>query len=239
MTRLQEWKCGVRDGLPICFGYFAVSFAFGIQAGAVGLTALEAALMSLTNVTSAGQFAALGIIAAGSSYLEMAFTQLVINLRYCLMSCALSQKLKSGTSSVHRFGIAYGVTDEIFGVSMCREKNLNPFYAYGLISIAVPGWVLGTFFGVISGSLLPQNVISALGIAIYGMFIAIIIPTAKKDKHVLYVILAAVVMSTLFYFMPFLQSISSGFQIILITLLIAGLAAWLFPRDEEEEADAD
>ena len=139
MTRTQYFTKGMRDGMPICFGYFAVSFAFGIQAAGIGLSVLESAVLSAANVTSAGQFAALGIIAAGASYIELAFTQLVINLRYFLMSCALSQKLSPAMPLHHRLGIAYGMTDEIFAVSVSQPEPLSPFYSYGLIAVAVPG----------------------------------------------------------------------------------------------------
>ncbi|MBP2651049.1 MAG: putative branched-chain amino acid permease (azaleucine resistance) [Firmicutes bacterium] len=163
---ITNWKNGVKDGIPIFLGYVAVSFTFGIMAKNAGLTPLAAVIMSVTNVTSAGQFAALGLIGASSSYFEMAVTQLVLNLRYCLMSCSLSQKLDGKVPFVHRFLVAYGVTDEIFGVSVCKNGRLSPFYSYGLMSIAIPGWVLGTFLGVVSGSILPGRVISALSIAL-------------------------------------------------------------------------
>ena len=232
MTRRNIWFSGIKDGIPICLGYFAVSFAFGIQAKLIGITAFQALTMSATNLTSAGQFAALGIIAANSSYFEMALTQIIINLRYCLMSCAIAQKLKPETPFLHRLGVAYGVTDEIFGVSVCKEEKLSPFYSYGLMTVAIPGWCFGTYLGVISGNFLPENIISALGIALYGMFIAVVVPAAKKDNSILKVVICAMIVSTLFYFTPILKEISSGFQIIIITLLIAGIAAWIFPVKE-------
>lgn len=231
----KEWKLGLKHGIPICLGYFAVSFAFGIQAGSIGLTVFQTFLMSITNVTSAGQFSALGVIAAGSSYIEMACTQLLINMRYLLMSCALSQKVDTRFAFAHRFGMAYGVTDEIFGSSICHPGPLNPFYTYGLMSSAIPGWGIGTLLGIICGNILPENIISALGIAIYGMFVAIIIPTAKVDRRVMTVIIAAMSFSFIFKIVPFLAKVSSGFQIIIITVVIASAAALLFPRTEEEE----
>ena len=136
----------------------------------------------LTNLTSAGQFAGLGVIQAGASFAEMALTELIINLRYCLMSCSLSQKLARNMPFFHRFFMAYGVTDEIFGVSVCREGILSPWYSYGLISAAVPGWTFGTLLGAVSGSILPQRLLSALGVALYGMFLAVILPPARKNK---------------------------------------------------------
>lgn len=190
--------------------------------------------MSVTNLTSAGQLASLGTIAAQASYLEMAFLQFVINMRYFLMSCALSQKIKPDVRPVHRFVMAYGVTDEIFGVSVVQPGDLSPWYSYGLMSVAVPGWALGTLVGVVSGNVLPSVVINALGIAIYGMFIAVVLPAAKKDRAVLIVAAAAMVLSSIFYYAPVLNRISSGMQVIIITLAVAAAAAWLFPRKEED-----
>lgn len=234
MNHRTAFKQGMTDGIPIALGYMAVSFTFGIMAKDAGLTAFQAVLLSLTNLTSAGQFAGLGIIVASSSYLEMAFTQLVINLRYCLMSCALSQKLDLKAPFFHRFFIAYGNTDEIFGICSCREGKLDPFYCYGAISVASPGWAFGTFLGVLSGSILPARILSALGVALYGMFIAVIIPPAKTDKIIRGIVLASMAVSFVFTIIPVLNQISSGFRIILLTLLIAGTAAFLFPIKSEE-----
>ena len=237
MNHRTAFKQGMTDGIPIALGYMAVSFTFGIMAKDAGLTAFQAVLLSLTNLTSAGQFAGLGIIVASSSYLEMAFTQLVINLRYCLMSCALSQKLDLKAPFFHRFFIAYGNTDEIFGICSCREGKLDPFYCYGAISMASPGWAFGTFLGVLSGSILPARILSALGVALYGMFIAVIIPPAKTDKIIRGIVLASMAVSFVFTIIPVLNQISSGFRIILLTLLIAGTAAVLFPIKSEEDIE--
>lgn len=229
MNRKAAFRQGMTDGIPIALGYMAVSFTFGIMAKNAGLTAFQAVLLSLTNLTSAGQFAGLGIITASASYIEMAFTQLVINLRYCLMSCALSQKLEQSTPFFHRFFIAYGNTDEIFGVCSCKEGRLNPFYSYGVIAVASPGWAFGTFLGVLSGSILPGRILSALGVALYGMFIAVIIPPSKASRIIAGVVLVSMGASFLFSCIPLLNQISSGFRIILLTLVIAGGAAALFP----------
>lgn len=237
MNHRTAFKQGMTDGIPIALGYMAVSFTFGIMAKDAGLTAFQAVLLSLTNLTSAGQFAGLGIIVASSSYLEMAFTQLVINLRYCLMSCALSQKLDLKAPFFHRFFIAYGNTDEIFGICSCREGKLDPFYCYGAISVASPGWAFGTFLGVLSGSILPARILSALGVALYGMFIAVIIPPAKTDKIIRGIVLSSMAVSFVFTIIPVLNQISSGFRIILLTLLIAGTAAFLFPIKSEEDIE--
>lgn len=227
------WKNGIKDGIPICLGYIAVSFTFGIMAKNIGLTPFQAVLMSATNLTSAGQFAALGLIATSTTYFEMAVTQLIINLRYCLMSCSLSQKLDFETPFAHRFLVAFGITDEIFGVSVCKEGKLNPFYTYGLMSICMLGWALGTFLGVVSGNILPARMISALSIALYGMFMAVIIPPAKGNKVLSGLILLAMLMSLVFSKVSIFSHISAGFKIIILTILIAGVAAILFPIRED------
>lgn len=231
-TNISQWKNGIKDGIPIALGYLAVSFTFGIVAKNTGLSATQASFMSLTNLTSAGQFAALSLIGTSAAYLEMAVTQLVINLRYCLMSCALSQKLDEQMPFAHRFLLACGVTDEIFGVSVCREGKLNPFYMYGVMSVAIPGWTLGTFLGVVSGSILTPRLISALSVALYGMFLAVIIPPAKKNNVLAGLILISMLTSFLFADTPVLGRISPGFRIILLTVVLAGAAAIAFPVGE-------
>ena len=238
-TKKEEFLAGVHSGIPICLGYIAVSFTFGIMAKNAGLSVWEAVLISAANLTSAGQFAGLSLIVSGSSLLEMAATQFVINLRYSLMSCSLSQKLDQSAPFFHRFFMAYGVTDEIFGVSVCREGPLSPFYSYGLISVAAPGWTLGTFLGIVSGSILPERLIRALSVALYGMFIAIIIPPARGNRVIAGIVAVSMILSLIFPEVPFLGSISSGFRIIILTLLIGGAAAFLFPLREETEVAED
>ncbi|MBQ7371921.1 MAG: AzlC family ABC transporter permease [Blautia sp.] len=228
---------GVKDGIPIGLGYFAVSFTFGIMSVAGGLSILQAVLISLTNLTSAGQFAGLDIMIAGGSYWEMALTQLIINLRYSLMSFSLSQKLRRDVPWAHRYLVAYGVTDEIFGVSSSQPGKISPYYNYGAMCVAVPGWTLGTLAGAVSGSILPEFMVSALSVAIYGMFLAIIIPAAKKSRAVFGVVVSAMLISSLFSVVPFLQHVTSGFVIIITTLLVAGLAAFLNPVTEEGEEE--
>lgn len=232
--KLSFWKRGLQDGIPIALGYLAVSFTFGIAAKEAGITVLEAVIMSATNLTSAGQFAALGLIKVSSGYLEMAVTQLIINLRYSLMSCVLSQKISKDTGFIHRFFIATGITDEIFGLSASAEGKLNPYYTYGVISVAVPGWTLGTLLGILSGNLLPGRILSALNVALYGMFIAVIIPPAKNNKIIAVLISISMLLSLMFTKLPLLKLISPGFRIIILTLLIAGVAAILFPVEEGE-----
>ncbi len=237
MSNFKIFKNGFKNGIPIFLGYLAVSFTFGIAARNAGITSWQAILISATNLTSAGQFAAIGIIAAGSGYIEMALTQLVINLRYCLMSSSLSQRFDPKMRSYHRYLISFGVTDEIFGVSSAYAyENVPPAYCYGLIAASWPGWVGGTALGCLSGDILPPSVLSALGVALYGMFIAIIVPPAKKNKILLGIVIISMLLSFVFAVTPVLKEISSGFRVIILTLVIAGAAAYLFPIKDEEEA---
>ena len=225
-------KIGIKDGIPVALGYFAVSFTFGMAVVSEGFSVWHAVLISITNVTSAGQFAGLSIIASSGSYIEIALTQLIINLRNCLMSFSLSQKLERKTKTYHRFLMAFGVTDEIFALGVSCKGKLHPIYHYGIMAIAIPGWVLGTLVGGVFGNILPAFIMSALGIAIYGMFLAIILPPAKQDKSILYVVLAAMGISGLFAITPILKEVSSGFVIIITTILVAGIAAKIRPIEE-------
>ena len=234
LSKKDIWKQGFKDGIPIGLGYFAVSLTFGLQCGIVGLGIFESTLLSFTNLTSAGQFGGLELIAAQASYFEMAFTQFILNLRYILMSTSLSQKLDMKTSIPHRLLESHGITDEIFGISMAVKGVLSPYYNYGAMSIAIPCWTLGTLIGVAIGNVLPLDILNALSIAIYGMFIAIIIPPAKKNRMILGLIIVSMITSWLFEVLPILNLISSGFKIIIVTILIAGLAAYFFPVGEED-----
>ena len=235
MKNSSLFKKGLIDGIPIFLGYLAVSFAFGIQAADIDLSPFQAGLLSLLNVTSAGQFAGLTVIAAAGSYIELAVLQLIVNLRYLLMSAALSQKLPGDTPTIHRMGIAYGVTDEIFGLSVLTEGPLRPAYSYGLIVVSVTGWVLGTVLGAAAGAILPHRLISALGVALYGMFIAIIIPPARDETPVRITVFMAMVMSTLYSVIPVLRDLSGGMKIIIVTITVSSLAAIWMPRDLEDE----
>lgn len=228
---------GMRDAVPIALGYLAVSFTLGIAAKNVGIGALQATLMSFTNSTSAGEFAALTAIAGGATYLELALMQFVINLRYMLMSCSLSQKIDPEFSVIHRFLMGFGVTDEIFGISIARGGKLNPFYTYGAMSLAIPAWSLGTFLGVVLGNVLPGGVVSALSVALYGMFLAIIIPPARDNKIIAGLVVVSMAASFLFAKLPVVRDISSGMRVIILTVMIAGAAAFLFPIKEEEQTD--
>ncbi len=233
---MSNFRKGLHDGIPIALGYLSVSFTFGLQCIAVGLSWWQAFLISLTNLTSAGQFAGLGIITSGAGfYFEMACTQFVINLRYALMGLSLSQKADKSVKGIHRWSIGFGITDEIFAVAMGRTGDISNRYMYGLILLPVVGWSGGTLLGAVAGSLLPKVVRSALCIAIYGMFLAIIIPPAKKSSSVLKVILIAIALSCCFRYVPWLNKhVSGGFAIIISTVIAAAVGAALFPVPEKE-----
>lgn len=226
---------GLRDGIPISLGYLSVSFGFGILCINLGLSVAAAVGISLTNLTSAGQVAGVGIIAAGGSLLEMVLTQLVINLRYSLFGISLSQKLDSSFTTPHRIAASFGITDEIFAVTYAQEGLVKPAYMYGVILISTFGWVTGTFLGAALGQILPDSISAAMGIMLYGMFLAIFIPPAKKERGVLMAVIAAALCSILFEYV--LTFVSSGFAVIVSAIASAALCAVLFPIPEEE-ADA-
>lgn len=230
----KDFFKGIRDGIPICLGYLSVSFGFGVLAVSLGLSILSAVGISLTNLTSAGQVAGVGIIAAGGSLFEMALTQLVINIRYSLMGISLSQKLDGNFNTMHRMIASFGITDEIFAVAVSK-KSVSPFYMYGLTVISAAGWVFGTFLGAAAGNILPQSVSGAMGIVLYGMFLAIIIPPAKKEKGVFAAVLIAAALSIVFEFV--LKFVSGGFAIIICSVAAAAICAICFPVPEEEEAE--
>lgn len=229
----NKFTKGITDGLPICIGYFAVSFAFGIAAVQSGLTWLEALLISATNLTSAGQVAGLPIIAGGGSFVEMAVSQLVINSRYSLMSVSLSQKLSDRITLPQRFLIAFGNTDEIFGVSVSNKGTVGPLYMYGLILTPYFGWSLGTLFGAVLGNVLPSIVVAALSVAIYGMFIAIVVPVVKKEINTALCVLFAIAISCAFKFIPLLQIIPSGFTVIICAVIPSLIFAFAAPIETE------
>lgn len=243
MAAKRTWFCrGLRDGVPIGLGYFAVSFALGIKAVSVGINTPLAGLMSLLNLTSAGEAAAIALLGAGTTYVELAFTQLVINIRYLLMSCSLSQKIAPETSVLHRLLVGYGVTDEIFGISMGVEDKLTPYYSYGAIAVAAPCWTLGTVLGALLGSILPAGLVSALSVALYAMFLAIILPPARKSRVIAGIVGASMLSSVgLTHLCNRLQWawLSEGFRIILLTVVISAVAAVLFPVKDKEVPDAD
>lgn len=226
---------GLRDGIPICMGYFAVSFALGITARGIGMTALQAGLMSFGMVASAGEFAAIVLIQSAAGILEMITTCIVVNLRYFLMSCSLSQKLSPDLPFIHRFFLPYCITDEIFGLSSAVEGYLNPFYSYGMTVVSVAGWTTGTVLGVLMGNIMPAWAVNALSVSLYGMFLAIIIPPSRKDRFIAGLVVISMAASGLFSVLPVLKEISGGFKVIILTLLIAGAAALIHPVDEMKE----
>lgn len=233
------YKKGLRDGIPIALGYFAVAFTLGITAKNIGMTPVQAAVSSMLLHASAGQYAAMTVIASGTGYLEMVMTTLIVNLRYLLMSCALSQKAGSEMKLGHRMVVSYYITDEIFGIASAVEGKLNPFYNYGAATLAGPGWTLGTFLGALLGAVLPARLERALGVALYGMFMAIVIPPAKKSKIICGIVVASMAASYLFSCLPAVKEISEGFKIIILTVAIAGFAAWRFPVREEAEGERE
>ncbi len=226
----KEFLSGIRDSLPVGVGYFAVSFGFGISALSLGIKVLEATLISLTNLTSAGQFAALSVIAASAPLINMVITQAVINSRYALMSLALSQRLGADFGFLSRLIISFYNTDEIFAIAMSREKKLTKPYMFGLGPMPIIGWTLGTFLGAFAGIILPASLTVALGVALYGMFVAIVVPNLKKDKSMVVAVLFASVISCLFAFVPSLSSFSGGISVVITTVVAAGICAFLFPE---------
>ncbi|MDO4476095.1 MAG: AzlC family ABC transporter permease [Lachnospiraceae bacterium] len=227
------FRRGLRVGIPISLGYMAVAFALGISCKSAGMNALQSGFMSAGMLASAGEYAAVTLIGSCAGALEMITTTIIVNLRYLLMGSALSQKIGPDTPLVHRFLLSYCITDEIFGVCSSVEGNLVPSYAYGCTLISAIGWVAGTVGGVLAGSILPAWLVNALSVALYGMFLAVIIPAARKDRFIAGVVLLSMLSSYLFSAMPVLNRISDGFRIILLTLLIAGAAALIRPIDPD------
>ncbi len=237
MQQNRIWlRRGMRDGLPIATGYFAVSFSLGIAARNAGLTAFQAMLASLFNNASAGEFAAFTLIGAGAGYWEVALMTLVANARYLLMSCALSQKFDEKEKLCSRMLVGFDVTDEIFGICISVPGKLNPFYAYGAILLALPAWAMGTYLGVLMGNALPARLVSALSVALYGMFAAIVIPPARKNKVLLGLVAISMALSAMLAHMPLFECISEGGRVIGLTVAISAAAAILFPVSERSNA---
>ena len=235
---LKDFTAGARAAVPVCIGYFSVSFGFGAMAISQGLSVLNAILISATNVTSAGQFAGLTVIAAGATILEMILTQIVINSRYALMSLALGQRFGQDVGLLPRIACAFFNTDEIFALGMTRLGKLTASFFLGAGITAALGWVAGTAMGALAGTILPAGLRIALGIMLYGMFIAIVVPQARQEKPMLVCLLLALVFSCLFTWLPMLQAVSSGLAIVICTVVAAALCAWLFPIPDEEEVAA-
>ena len=232
---LLAFNRGLRDGIAIAIGYFSVSFSFGITEVASGISWWQAVLISLTNLTSSGQFAGIGIIAASGSYIEMAITELVINMRYALMGISLSQKLDPTFKRWQQLILGHCNTDEIFAVAMSRNKTVTPAYMTGLAVLPYIGWTGGTLAGAICGNILPMMISNALGIMIYGMFLAIIVPAMRKEHPILVVACVAILMSCIIHFVPAFSFITDGFSIIICAVAASAVGALLYPVSEEEE----
>ena len=231
-THRPALRAGARDVLPIALGYLAVSFTLGIAARNAGLNPLQGFFASLLCNASAGEYAGFTAIAARASLWELAAITLVANARYLLMGCAISQKFAPGTAKAHRLLVGYDLTDEIFGITLARPGALDPYYTYGAVLAAAPCWAIGTALGVSAGNLLPARAVSALSVALYGMFLAVIVPPAKKEKPVRLVVAAGFVLSFLASRLPVVSSLSAGTRTILLTLLLSAGAALAFPRGE-------
>lgn len=226
---------GMRDGIPIGLGYLAVSFSLGITARNAGLNAFQGFLASILNNASAGEYAAFTTIAANAPYLEMALITLIANARYLLMSCALSQRFSPDTPLIHRLLIGYDLTDELFGITIARPGYLNPYYTYGAILVAAPCWAFGTALGIMAGNVLPPRIVSALSVALYGMFLAIIIPPARKNRVIALLVLISFAASYAFSCLPVISALSGGTRTIILTVAISAAAALLFPVRQETE----
>lgn len=231
---------GMKDGIPIGLGYLAVSFSLGIAVRNAGMTAFQGFLMSWLGMASAGEYAAVTVIAADGTYLEMAIVTIIANVRYLLMSFALSQRMSPETGLGHRLLIGYSVTDELFGIAVNEPKPLDPIYSYGSYLVAIPCWAVGTALGVVAGNILPLRVVSALSVALFGMFIAIIIPPARKNRVVLLFVLLSFAASFAAARLPWSAALSSGTRTIILTLVLSCAAAAFFPvKEEKEGADDD
>ncbi|WP_141607364.1 MULTISPECIES: AzlC family ABC transporter permease [Treponema] len=238
-SKAKTMLSGFLAGVPIGLGYFAVSFSLGIVAKNAGLTPFQGLVASFFNLASAGENALFTSIQEGASYAEIAIITFIVNARYLLMSCSLSQKFPRETNVVHRLVVAFAVTDELFGIAYSRPGKLSPLFSYGAMLVAVPLWSLGTYFGIIAGSHLPAPVISALSVSLYGMFIAIIIPPAKKDIAIRIAVAASFVLSFALSVAPLARDLSSGTRTIILTVLISAAAALLRPIKDENPAETE
>ena len=239
MSKRQWFLKGMRAGIPIAMGYFAVSMALGINAVSAGITALQSALASLLNNASAGEYIAFTLIAAEASYPELIAMEAIANSRYLLMSASLSQKLEEKTSIFKRLLLGFTVTDEIFGVSMMQNGRVSPYFTYGAFIVATTGWTGGTLVGALMGNILPATVVGALGVGLYGMFISVFIPEAKNNRIVAALIIISFIMSAVFEFIPYINSIPGGIRIIILTVLISLGAAIFFPIKDIKEEEID
>ena len=238
-SNTTAFRDGIKDGIPIGLGYLAVSFSLGIMAKKAGLTPFQGLLASFLCNASAGEYAGFSIIAAGATYLEMALAIFIANARYLLMSCAFVQRFSPKTSIFHRLIMAFDITDEVFAISIARPGFLNPYYTYGAMTTTMPLWAIGTALGVMAGNMLPLRLVSAFSVALYGMFLAVIIPPARKDKIIAGLIVICFALSFLSCYIPFIREMSDGTKTIVLTVLISTVAAIIFPRKEEMETTND
>lgn len=225
---------GMRDGIPIGLGYFAVAFSLGIAAQHSGLTAFQSMIASFLCNASAGEYAGFTLVGANAAYFEMALMTFVANARYLLMSCAMSQKFSSETSMIHRILVGFGLTDELFGIAVSKPGHINPYYSYGAFLIASPCWAFGTALGAVAGNILPMRIVSALSVALFGMFLAIIMPPARKSKIIAGIVIASFVLSYTVSVLPVISELSEGIRTIILTVLISSVAAILFPHNDTE-----
>ena len=234
-TRRAVFMEGVHDGVPIALGYFVVAFTLGILAKTAGLSAWQGFVTSAVNIASAGEYAGFTVIAAQAPYLEIAVLTLVANARYFLMAAALAQRFAPDTPLLHRLAVSFGVTDEVFGITVARGGTVTPYYNYGALAISVPAWSAGTSAGILAGGILPAAAVSALSVALYGMFVWVILPPAKKSRPIAGMVLASFLLSLAATYAPLTSELSGGTRTIILTLLIAGVGAALFPVHEEQE----
>lgn len=240
MTEINSFTKGLKDGIPICLGYFSVAFAFGIFAIESGLSIWQATIISLANMTSAGQLAGVPIIAGGGSLAELALSQLVINSRYSLMSVSISQKFSRKVTFWNKLFIAYANTDEIFAVAHSNNGEVGKKYMWGLMLLPVIGWTGGTLAGGVAGNILPAIIVSALGLAIYGMFVAIVVPVAKKEKTTALCVFLAIALSCAFKYVPALSVVPSGFTVIICAVAASAIFALVAPiNTQDKEATAN
>lgn len=233
---LPVLKEGFKDGIPIGLAYFAVAFSLGIIAANANLSAIQGFVASLLCNASAGEYAGFVVILSNAGYMQMVIMTLVANMRYLLMSAALSQKCPEDLSMKHRLLLSFYLTDEIFGITINRKGKLNPYYTYGAVLPATLMWSTGTALGIIAGNILPLRIVSALSVALYGMFIAIVIPPAKENRNILYVVISSFLLSYLSaYYLPFIKSLSTGTRTIILTILISSVFALLFPKESKDE----
>ena len=231
---MNDFICGLKKGIPVALGYFAVSFSFGVMASQ-GLTPLMATIISATNLTSSGQYAGVKLMMESASYIEIVLTLLLINIRYSLMSISLSQRLDPNMKITSKLLIGFGITDEIYALSITSPHKLTFKYMLGMILLPFIGWVAGTATGAFGAQFFNENLLKAMGIALYAMFIAIIIPDARRSKPVFIVILIATSISCIFYYVPYINQIGLGFKIIIATIIASLIGAIFFKIPEENK----